>query len=104
MWKQSISLSDNRVKWITSNSKTEAAVQSAGVVDEDGDGVADAGDVDAATTAASLSIGWVRAFANERDPNDFTLEWRPADIGYIIVRVEIGGQVVGAQVGLVRVH
>ena len=90
MWKQSISLRDNRVKWITSNSQAEAGVPSAGIVDEEGD--SDAGDdgLDAATTAASLSIGWVRAFKNERNPRDFSLEWRPADIGYIIVRVELG--------------
>lgn len=84
MWKQSISLRDNRVKWITSNPQAKAGVQSAGIVDEEGDSEAGDDSLDAATTAASLSIGWVRAFKNERNPSDFSLEWRPADIGYII--------------------
>ena len=60
MWKQSISLRDNRVKWITSNSQAEAGVPSAGIVDEEGDSGAGDDGLDAATTAASLLIGCLR--------------------------------------------
>ena len=82
MWKQHISLRDNRVKWVTSGgASAEAGVVSAA------EGDAGGSDLAAANTAVSLSAGWVRALSDERDPKSFHLEWRRADVGYIIVRV-----------------
>lgn len=81
MWTHCISLHDNRVKWITSdNEQSVDAVQSPGAT-EVGAGT----DIAAVESSVSLSVGWVRAFKNEQNPDDYTLEWRPADVGYIII-------------------
>lgn len=81
MWTQCISTHDNRVKWITSDDQSVAATQSGAAV-----AMASGADTDiaAAESTVSLSVGWVRAFKNERDPEAYALEWRAADVGYII--------------------